>query len=271
VYAAHMLDAIWVVNSDGTGRTRVLQKGNAYLAQPGWSPDGNEICFAGRIGNKSGLWLMRKDGANLRHLINGAGGGSLIFNSWSPSPAADGNHWIAFMDNWDARHDIWLVRPDGTGLTNLTASTAGGFGEVDWAPDGRRLVTLDWSAGLTVLEVGLAGGRLGLLGATTIWAGYAYGPRWANADDRILFYTLGVAGLQHDLAWVDAAQPFGPIHFVTNTADRSEQTGDFAPDDSRVLYERVVNGGLAIFTARLDGTNEVQVATKARHPRWRRF
>ena len=53
---------------------------------------------------------------------------------WSP----DGR-WIAF-DNGPGDHDIFLVRPDGADVTNLTATLSTGVCCPQWSPDGSMLV-----------------------------------------------------------------------------------------------------------------------------------
>ena len=47
---------IYVMNSDGTGPTRLTFTDNNY--QPKWSPDGSRIVFGGL----NGIWSIRPDG-----------------------------------------------------------------------------------------------------------------------------------------------------------------------------------------------------------------
>ena len=115
---------IYVMNSDGTGQTR-LTKNAAMDTNPSWSPDGTKIAFSsegflttGRRSGRTDIYVMNSDGGDLTritYLTESAGG-----PSWSP----DGTK-IAF----DAYHpppnpkymkDIFVMNADGTGKTRLT-------------------------------------------------------------------------------------------------------------------------------------------------------
>jgi len=139
---------IWSVNSDGSGLQQLSEGSDRH---PHWSPDGTEIAFL-RSGD---LWIMNADGTNPHLIVVGA---SRI--AWSPdgsriafsgvgletvSPDGSGRlqlvdmnidsssgypYWspdgstIAFM-SWpngipEEPRDIFTIKPDGSGLTNIT-------------------------------------------------------------------------------------------------------------------------------------------------------
>lgn len=106
---------LWVMNADGTGSELIVA--DAY--RPAWSPDGSLIAFDGQ-----GLETIRPDGSDRRQLVDMYIGADSGFPYWSPDGSA-----IAFM-SWpngvpgEAR-DIYTIRPDGTGLTNITSHPAG--------------------------------------------------------------------------------------------------------------------------------------------------
>ena len=60
-------------------------------------------------------------GTGLLQLTNG---GDNLGPSWSP----DGN-WIAFTSFRDGNNEIYIIHPDGTGLTRITNNTIS-----DWQP-----------------------------------------------------------------------------------------------------------------------------------------
>lgn len=116
---------------DGTEKTRLTS--NAYGDfMPAWSPDSSKIAFLSRrIGQPSAfrngteqLYLMGKDGENLRQITSGLTG--IMDLIWLP----DGSGIILQIrsDQGEETTDWHLVDP-GTGETSL----------IDWLPDVRQL------------------------------------------------------------------------------------------------------------------------------------
>jgi len=133
--------AIYAVSSDG-GAPRLIRRatrriccfsGRSVLAgveHTALSPDGTRIAYFDGLGDNSHyLWVMNADGTERRLLrddqVFGAGHvGGLM---WSP----DGE-WLAFK----GEDGIYLVRPDGSELTQLLPGSAA---SVQWSPDGSRI------------------------------------------------------------------------------------------------------------------------------------
>jgi TolB protein len=133
------------VRPDGTGLER-LTDSPAYDDQAAFSPDGKQLVFVTtRNGGTADLWTMDLQTKKGKALTSGPGGD--FRPSWSP----DGK-WIAFSSDrgstmpmgrgrWEHLQlaDIYLVRPDGSGLKRLT--TPGNFcGSPKFSADGARLV-----------------------------------------------------------------------------------------------------------------------------------
>jgi TolB protein len=98
---------IYVVTLIGGSLANLTQTpGSDYL--PAWSHNGQTVAFGSTRDGGNFLYLMDADGGNVRPLVLGVNAG---FPAWGP-----GDSLIAF----DRGGDIWIVRPDGTGLINLT-------------------------------------------------------------------------------------------------------------------------------------------------------
>jgi len=101
---------IYVVNSDGTGLTRITDP-DLYAHYPRWTPGCDKIAFSAR----DGVYVVNPDGSGLSRLIALP---SFALASWSP----DGKQ-IAFsvLDETISRgSNIWVANSDGTDRRQLT-------------------------------------------------------------------------------------------------------------------------------------------------------
>jgi len=161
---------IWLMHADGSGHHR-LTRGLA----PAWSPDGALIAFAGPSGSSGIITLIRPDGTGLRQLPNTEGGeypswspdGTRIaFNSnltgdhvmyvaqadgskvvdlsragegWQVDWSPDGRFilFTSHRDHTDNYTDVYMMRPDGSGVRRLTHQRAH---TPACSPDGEHIV-----------------------------------------------------------------------------------------------------------------------------------
>ncbi len=109
---------LYVVGTDGSGLREITPPSSVLaFSWETWSPDGEWIVF---IATDGGLGLVHPDGTELHEIalpveasIDEAVGGAV----WSPDGA-----WIAFAARaaGGENPDLYLVRPDGTGLRQIT-------------------------------------------------------------------------------------------------------------------------------------------------------
>ncbi len=109
--------SIWVV-SRGDVLNAIRLTTGLVASQPAWSPDALSVAFSGReAGKHDGIWVVSSNGAGARRITDGAVD---KHPSWSP----DGR-WIVFDRTTDGIRRLWVVRPDGTGLTELPIGAEG--------------------------------------------------------------------------------------------------------------------------------------------------
>ena len=142
--SAYRTDNVWTIKPDGSGQMQLLHipKGSRW---PAWSPDGTRIVFATYIPDSSPIkiqgtfkiQLINADGSNMRTLTDGMT--TDIFPSWAP----DGS--ILFIRKGHGqsalRGDVYAMKPDGSGITQLT--TSGHVGGYALSPDGTKLAFYD--------------------------------------------------------------------------------------------------------------------------------
>jgi Tol biopolymer transport system component len=132
---------LWIMNADGSGK-RQLTKGSVYANEPAWSPDGKRIlCVGWGIGPEAALsggqfYVISAEGGTPKRVMReGAGvtGGNIPV--WAP----DGRILFANVG------DVWSVKPDGSGLTQLTQ--IGNVTDFALSPDGKSLSVDNNSSG----------------------------------------------------------------------------------------------------------------------------
>jgi dipeptidyl aminopeptidase/acylaminoacyl peptidase len=126
---AHFIGRVKVAGADGPGVVLPLDIFNAR--RPTWSPDGNRIAFqcqVAQIPYNIDVCLVNRDGSGfLRLTADTAYQGS---PAWSP----DGSR-LAFVNSQPSGTSIALMKPDGTGVTQLVPGW-----DPSWSPDGSKLV-----------------------------------------------------------------------------------------------------------------------------------
>ena len=180
---------IYLMNADGSEHrplTRPLTPGKRSLA---WSPDGRKLAFLNDDDRqfRFNLYVVGSDGSGLRNLTSklaaarsGFGAGAPASDPvWSP----DGRK-LAFV-RLNARHGIYVVKADGSGLRNLTPKPVGAYADPAWSPDGRKLAFVserDGNSDVYVMNANGSGQR-----SLTRNPAYDADPAWSPDGRTIAF------------------------------------------------------------------------------------
>ncbi len=121
---------ISIMNADGSGQHRLPHtNGGEY---PSWSPDGKRIAFNSNLSGDHVMYIVDVDGS---HVVDLSGVGEGWQVDWSP----DGRSilFTSHRDHPDNYTDIYVMRPDGSGVRPLTHIR--GYTPA-WSPDGSHIV-----------------------------------------------------------------------------------------------------------------------------------
>ncbi|MBI4325768.1 MAG: PD40 domain-containing protein [Chloroflexi bacterium] len=118
-------NGIWVVDANGGAATRLTDHG----AWPAFSPDGAQIAFCStKNSGDYDLWIMNADGTNTEALLSQAGAD--IDLSWSPSSKLVFSHYV----DRKSSYDLCVLDPIANTLTRF--ANPGGDTWPSWSPDG---------------------------------------------------------------------------------------------------------------------------------------
>jgi dipeptidyl aminopeptidase/acylaminoacyl peptidase len=148
---------------------------------------------------------------------------------------------IAFIADAGGYDHLSLMRPDGSGKTDLDPGYAGFDDNPAWSPDGKRIAFDRGTSKESGHEIWLIDANGANLSKLTTESKLATDPSW-SPDGTHLVYQVG-------------------SKLVTIATDGTERTElvlgaapDWAPDGSRITFQRSVNGLTDIFLVNPDGT-----------------
>ncbi|HEY2856529.1 MAG TPA: amidohydrolase family protein [Gemmatimonadaceae bacterium] len=128
-----LLGDIYTLSVDGGKATR-LTSGQAFDAQPKWSPDGKTIAYISDRNGSDNIWLMDADGAHQR-ILTREEQRQFVSPTWTPD-----SKFVVVSKNgalFGSQYDLYMYHKDGgTGLRLTGGETAAGRGAP--APAGGR-------------------------------------------------------------------------------------------------------------------------------------
>ena len=133
-----------LVNSDGSGRTHLLQgSADVEYANPSWSPDGSKIAYErtelSGFEGQTDIWVIDLASGQQTRLTDG------FEQEYDPDFSPDGSRIAYVVDPFIVSEtklvsnpDIWVMNADGSGKSRLT-SDPWADSEPAWSPDGSEI------------------------------------------------------------------------------------------------------------------------------------
>jgi Tol biopolymer transport system component len=136
--------AIWIMNSDGSGKTRLTTAEDGSCMAPSFSHDGSKIAYLkGAVSYAVGassetpneIWTMNADGSNKQQVYAPGNSAQLLFQrAWN-------NNKITFMRTWYRSYypQIWVVNSDGSDPELVVSAATDVFGDPVWDNTGTKV------------------------------------------------------------------------------------------------------------------------------------
>ncbi len=183
---------------DGRDKRNLTRSPDVADWSPAFSPDGSLIAFMSMAGGAPEVWLIERDGADMRQLTRA--GELSEYPTWSPDA-----RFLAYGGVRGGNFEILRTAVDGWEEQNLTRSPAKDQWPA-WSPDGKSIAFMsDRDGGEDVFVMPASGG--GARNVTRTPELYESHPTW-TPDGRLSFLRHGESG-PVSVRVVDLVGPLG--------------------------------------------------------------
>jgi Tol biopolymer transport system component len=205
----------------------------------------------------TGIWEMSANGADVHQLTRQPDASP----HWSPD-----HRWIAFARGAGAGQDIWLIRPDGSGLHQVTHTYPGQAWGPTWSPDGGRIAFVCQTATgalprpIGICVVGADGGRM----SPVTHNPDDNEPAWSPDGKHIAF----IRGQAQTLYVMDANGSNAHPVLRRNPAEFGgcqQGSPSWSPSSKEIAFECIER--YAIWIVNADGTSPRRLVTGSK-PSW---
>lgn len=204
-----------------------------------WNAATNRIVFSSDLEDTHEIWTINPDGTGLFRVTNHA---DLNLFFAEPSFSPDGQFIVFHVTPPDTPDDtqqgsIWLVRADGTGLTQLTGGPGSGFDDrqPNWSPAGDRILFQRRIPGGENWDLFTMNSDGTGIQQVTTNLGSDTDASW-SPDGQWIVYSTDHGGLDVPNIFVIPAAGGDPIR-VTTTAVHEDAAPSWSPDGQWIVFE----------------------------------
>jgi len=243
---------IFVMNTDGSSQTRLINKPDTVNTAPVWSPDGARIMFVATKTEDefSQLFVANSDGSQLTQLT------TTPRHDLSPMWSPDGSR-IVFASDRTGNTEVFVMNADGSEQTRLTRTDGSSFAPA-WSPDGKRIAFISTRNDAATIYVMNGDGSnqtpitddnaLSDLepDLTLVWSPDGQSFVFVSGSSGARIYSVKVNG--SDLKQVVKESP--------------SSSPALSPDGKRLAFAATRNGNPDIYVMNMDGSNLTRLTDK---------
>jgi serine/threonine protein kinase len=245
---------IELIDPGGSVVRSTTQEGTRPNSWPDWSPDGSRIVFSGADEQGFDLYVMNADGTGITRLTNSLE--DEVTPAWSP----DGSKIAFAFDDQGEDHfrsGIAVVRPDGTGRTEIVGISDRSADSPAWSPDGSQIAYSVFTDGVPKpYVIDESGGEpVSLLDAP------GFAQTWTPDGDLVMIAAFNS---------IVTVQPDGMYDgvFMKYPPERGRLDLDWSPDGSWIVASSAPDTSNTLYLIRSDGSEAFQVGNGT-NPSWR--
>jgi Tol biopolymer transport system component len=251
---------VYVMDSNGSNRQRLIEGQSGFLSAPSWSPDGSQITFVSDRDGNPDVWVMNSDGSEAVNITNEDA------KDHSPAWSPDGE-WIAFASVRDSLYwELYIMRPDGSDVQRLTWWEDASDLSPTWSPDGTRLAFASKRDGnWEIYTMDRDGSNLVRL---TDDPADDDNPAWSPDGSRIAFSSTRDGFAEIYVMPVVGGQAVN----VSNAPFSTEHGPTWSPDGGRIAFYSDRDGEWDIYVMASDGSDVVKLTgdnSNDQVPAWR--
>ncbi len=194
------------------------------------------------------------------HSLHAAGSSSNV--QYLPLIATPRPQRLAFVSDQDGNSEIYVMKPDGSGQTNLTKHPADD-GDPRWSPDGSKIAFVSSRAGSDLAIYVMKADGSGVIGLTGLGN---YRPAWSPDGSKIAFVSTRDGNYEIYVMNADGSNQ----RRLTNTAARDTDP-TWSPDGTKIAFFAYSNQtGSAIKVMNADGSNQKPLVSDIANgaPQW---
>ncbi len=243
--------AIYLATAEGQGLT-LLRGGLGWGGTLVWSPDGTKLALDLIYGGDvCDVYVINADGTALTRLTTGSACNSVP--SWSPDSTQ-----LAYSSYQDSASYVYVVKTDGSELTNLTAELPFAYVSAHssaWSPDGTKIVFVALvNDDFEICLMNADGTGLENLTHRLGWDDF---PAWSPDGDQIAFTAFSSSHTLTSIALMNA-DGSGLTH-LNAPSPNWRGNAVWSPDGSRIAYVDYDGRQSDIYVMKVDGTSEQNV------------
>ncbi len=254
--------AIYVMNSDGSGKTNIASSTTASFTQPHWSPDGSKIAFSQLIRTSNDvinqIMVMNADGSGQKAITPDTA--HSFGETWSPDGAK-----LAFSSDLDdpgetTPNDIYVMNSDGSGSsTNLTRTTNASDHAPAWSPDGTKIAYAVCPLTAVTCQIyvmsSTGGGAINVSNS----AHDDYAPQWSPDGEKIVFErNLGDYTNTNYQVFIMNADGSGQTQLTSTLTEAYAPS--WSPDGSKIVFNAYSGNNYDdIFVMNSNGTGQTNI------------